>query len=62
MQSLTQSQKWLVAVFAVSLLGLANTFFLSGDVQTFGYIAIAMGFALFAIVMGNGDEKEKREG
>lgn len=59
MQSLNTSQKWLIGSFVVALLGLANTFFLSGDAQTFVYIGLAMAFALFAIFMSNADERGK---
>ncbi len=61
MQSRANSPKWLAGIFAVSILGLANTFFLSGDVQTFVYVGLAMGFAFFAITMSNQEEREKNQ-
>jgi len=58
MQRRTQSRKWLVAIFGVSILSVANTLFLTGDVQTFAYVVLAMGFAFFTITMSNQNNEE----
>lgn len=57
---LSRSSIWVIAAFITSAATLANTFFLTGQVQVFLYIIIAMCFAAFAIVYSdNGKEKNK---
>lgn len=57
---LTKSMQWLIAAFAFSAASLFITFFLEGDVRTFGYVVIGMIFALFAIYQGQPQEKPKK--
>lgn len=58
---LTSSTLWVLASLITSLAFVAVTFFLSGDVRTFGYIAVAFGFAAFSAIMSNNSEKRKNQ-
>lgn len=55
--NLTQSQKWLAAIFLVSILMFANTLFVTGDVQLFIYVVIGICFAFFSAIMSNSKSK-----
>lgn len=58
---LDTSTIWVLASMIAALCFLAVTFFLSGDVRTFGYIAVSFGFAAFAVIMSNNTEKRKNQ-
>lgn len=60
MANLTSSQIWALASFVAALAFFAVTVFLSGDVQTFGFMAVTFTFAAFAVLMSNRG-KDKRE-
>jgi hypothetical protein len=57
--NLSYGQKWLVVVFTASILTMATTFFLSGNVQTFAYIVISSGVALFAVFNRNVPNRQR---
>jgi hypothetical protein len=61
MSNLTNSQKWVIVAFTASLLSIAATFFLEGNVQTFAYIVIGMGVALYAVIGNNQSRKSKHD-
>lgn len=56
------STRWLIAAFAAGLASLFITFFLEGDVRTFAYAAVGMGFALFAVIQSQNDDEKKKRG
>jgi len=58
---LTQGQKWIAAAFIVSVLTVANSLFVQGDIQTFLYVAIGASFAFFAIIMGDRNKSKRQE-
>jgi hypothetical protein len=60
MGNLTRNQIFLLGCFATSALVVANTFFMEGDVKTFGYVLISMSFAAFSVII-HGGPKNKRE-
>ncbi len=60
MANLTRNQIFLLGCFTASALVVANTFFMEGDVKTFGYVLISMVFAGFTVIVHGGD-KSKRE-
>lgn len=57
---LTKGQTWLLGSFIAMLLTLANTFFLTGQVQTFVYVLISVCFAFF-VIMRSSNNKEKNK-
>jgi len=59
--NLTRNQIWLLGCFLSSALVLANTFFVKGDVQTYGYVLLSLIFAGFTVVMYGG-QKSKNQG
>lgn len=59
--NLTNDQRWLFAAFAFVIASLFITFFLSGQVQVFAYIVIAMLFAGFAILMSSNEDSKKNK-
>jgi hypothetical protein len=61
MSNLNTGQKWALAAILASLAGLFVTFFLTGQVQVFGYIVVSFAFAAFAIINSN-DRKAKNDG
>ena len=61
MSNLTSSQKWVIVAFAASILSIAATFFLEGDVRTFAYIIISMGVALYAVLGNSLSRKSKQD-
>jgi hypothetical protein len=61
MSNLNDSQKWALVAFVAGALMIANTFFLQGDVRTFGYIIISLGVAAYAVITSGGDEKKKND-
>jgi hypothetical protein len=60
MGNLTRNQIFLLGCFTASALVVANTFFMKGDIQTFGYVLISMVFAGFTVIV-HGGQKNKRE-
>ncbi len=57
---LTTGQKWLLGSFIAMLASLGTTFFLTGQVQTFVYVIIAVCFAFFAIMMSNSNKQKNK--
>lgn len=55
--TLTRAQIWLAGAFLVTILNLANTWFVEGQLQIFLYIVIAICFAFFVIVMVGNKKK-----
>lgn len=59
MSNLTRSQKWALGSFVAVAAMMVVTFFMEGDVKTFGYIIISLAFAAFAVLMSGDKEKNK---
>lgn len=57
---LTNGQKWVFAAFITSAITMGNTFFITGQMQTFGYIIISLCFAAFAILMTGGNKEKNK--
>jgi hypothetical protein len=61
MSNLTSGQKWVIVAFVASLLTLATTFFLPGEIKTFAYIVISMGVAAYAVLGKEKSSKPKKD-
>lgn len=59
MSNLSRSQKIVLGSFVTMLVMLFVTFFLEGDVKTFGYVLASTGFAAYIIILSGDKEKNK---
>lgn len=59
MSNLSRSQKIVLGSFVTMLVMLFVTFFLEGDVKTFGYVLASTAFAGYIIILSGDKEKNK---
>jgi hypothetical protein len=60
MSYLSRSQKIALGSFVTLIVMMFITFFLEGNVKTFGYIVASVAFAGFIIILSGNEEKDKR--